>query len=381
MSTRRSPIRRAALAAVAWSSLVALAWFALFFVDARGISAFQFRHPWWLLLLVLPVGLLVFRMVGADRAAPSIVLPTLVAFRTGPRGLRARFRDLPLLLRAVVLGLGIVALARPVDFDQAETTEEQGIDIVLVLDLSGSMKAIMDDAKTGPVKGSKRANRLDVAKGVLADFVQRRKDDRIGVIVFGRAAYVLSPPTLDHSILLSLIAGMELNLIDPGGTAIGDALGTAVARLRRATGRSKIVILVTDGDSNAGSVSPDTATELAAAQSVVVHTVQIGSGEEVEIEEGTDLFGQPRYVKGAPVPVNPELLQDIAKRTGGESYIASDKQSFESSMHTILDRLEKTKFKGARATARELFPLFLLAAGLFFLLEIAVRGWLSRRLS
>lgn len=380
MTTRRASIRRAGIAAGAWLLLVALAWVALFFVDPRGIGAFQFRHPWLLPFLVLPLGLLVFRMLRADRSAPSIVLPTLVAFRTGPRGLRARFRDLPLLLRAVVLGLGIVALARPVDFDQAETTEEQGIDIVLVLDLSGSMKAIMDDA-TGAVKGHKRANRLDVAKGVLADFVQRRKDDRIGVIVFGRAAYVLSPPTLDHSILLSLISGMELNLIDPGGTAIGDALGTAVARLRRATGRSKIVILVTDGDSNAGSVSPDTATELAAAQSVVVHTVQIGSGEEVEIEEGTDLFGQPRYVKGAPVPVNPELLQDIAKRTGGESYIASDKQSFESSMHTILDRLEKTKFKGARATARELFPLFAFAAGLFFLIEIAVRGWLARRLS
>ena len=380
MTTRRPSIRRAGIAAGAWLLLVALAWVALFFVDPRGIGAFQFRHPWLLPFLLLPLGLLVFRMLRADRSAPSIVLPTLFAFRTGPRGLRARFRDLPLLLRAVVLGLGIVALARPVDFDQAETTEEQGIDIVLVLDLSGSMKAIMDDA-TGVVKGHKRANRLDVAKGVLADFVQRRKDDRIGVIVFGRAAYVLSPPTLDHSILLSLIAGMELNLIDPGGTAIGDALGTAVARLRRATGRSKIVILVTDGDSNAGSVSPDTATDLAAAQSVVVHTVQIGSGEEVEIEEGTDLFGQPRYVKGAPVPVNPELLQDIAKRTGGESYIASDKQSFESSMHTILDRLEKTKFKGARATARELFPLFACAAGLFFLLEIAVRGWLARRLS
>lgn len=374
-------VRRTLLACAAWLSLVALAWLVLFLLDPPGIAAFQFRHVGLLAAVPVPLALLVFRMLHADRSFPSIALPTLMAFRTGPRGLRARFRDLPLVLRAVVLSLGVVALARPVDFDQAETTEEQGIDIVLVLDLSGSMKAIMDDATPSTLKGGRRANRLDVAKGVLADFVQRRKDDRIGVIVFGRAAYVLSPPTLDHSVLLSLIAGMELNLIDPGGTAIGDALGTAVARLRRATGRSKIVILVTDGDSNAGSVSPDTATELAAAQSVVVHTVQIGSGEEVEIEEGTDLFGQPRYVKGAPVPVNPELLHDIAQRTGGESYIASDKQSFESSMHTILDRLEKTKFKGARATARELFPLFLGAAGLFLLLEIAMRGWLARRLS
>lgn len=374
-------VRRTLVACLAWALLVLLAWLALFFVDATGIGAFQFRHPWLLGLLLLPLVLLALRMLGAGRAAPSISLPTLAALRGGPRGLRARFRDVPLVLRAVVLALGVAALARPVDFDQAETTEEQGIDIVLVLDLSGSMKAIMDDTATGRRPAGKRANRLDVAKGVLADFVQRRKDDRIGVIVFGRAAYVLSPPTLDHSVLLALIAGMELNLIDPGGTAIGDALGTAVARLRRATGRSKIVILVTDGDSNAGSVSPDTATELAASQSVVVHTVQIGSGEEVEIEEGTDLFGQPRYVKGAPVPVNPELLNEIAKRTGGESYIAADKQSLESSMHTILDRLEKTKFKGARATARELFPLFAFAAGLFLLLEIGVRSWLARRLA
>lgn len=376
-----SPSKRIALAVGAFVLLLAASWLVLFLLDPGGIAAFQFRHPWLLVALLIPLLLLVLRLRGAKRANPSVTVPTVVAFRSGPRGLRAHLRDAPLVLRSVLLALGVIALARPVDFDQAETTEEQGIDIVLVLDLSGSMKAIMDDTGAAPLKGGKRANRLDVAKGVLADFVQRRKDDRIGVIVFARAAYVLSPPTLDHSVLLSLISGMELGLVDPGGTAIGDALGSAVARLRRATGRSKVVILVTDGDSNAGSVSPNTATELAMAQSVVVHTVQIGSGEEVEMEEGTDLFGQPRYVKGAPVPVNPELLRDISQRTGGESYIASDKQSFESSMHTILDRLEKTKFKGARATARELFPAFLLAAGVFFLLEIATRAWLSRRLA
>lgn len=375
-------MKRALLFALGWIALVLGGYFALFFVDPRGVMAFTFRRTWVLALLVLPLCALFARIVVAERTLTRVALPTLVPLWRGPRGWRARLRDVPLLLRAAALAFVVIALARPVDFDQAETTEEQGIDIVLVLDLSGSMKAIMDDkAGVAPKQAGKRPNRLDVAKGVLGDFVQRRKDDRIGVIVFGKSAFVLSPPTLDHSLLLTQIAGMELNLIDPGGTAIGDALGSAVARLRRATGRSKVVILVTDGDSNAGAVSPSTATDLAAAQGVVVHTVQIGSGEEVEVEDGTDIFGQPRYIKGAPVPVNPELLNDIAKRTGGESFIASDRQALESSMHQILDRLEKTKFVGARANARELFPLFLLAAAALLLGEMALRFVLARRLA
>src|SRR5207244_11525586 len=125
----------------------------------------------------------------------------------------------------------------------------------------------------------------------------RRKPDRIGVCVFGRAAYIWSPPTLDKTLLAGLVEKMDLELIDGNGTAIGDAVGTGVARLRRSNARSKAIILLTDGDSNAGSIAPDYAAHLAQAQGVKVYTVQIGNGDDVDVQDGVDIFGQPKFVR------------------------------------------------------------------------------------
>ena len=138
---------------------------------------------------------------------------------------------------------------------------------------------------------------------------------------------------------------MELGLIDGAGTAIGDAVGTAVARLRRSNARSKAIILLTDGDSNAGSIAPDYAAHLAQEQGVKVFTVQIGNGDDVDVQEGTDLFGQPKFVHASTFPTNPELLKRIASSTGGDAFIATDKKGLEQSMHAILDKLEKTIFE------------------------------------
>ncbi len=340
----------------------------------------QWTHAWWLLgLLVVPV--VVWRMtLGADHRVPRLGIPTIAPFVLGPRGFRTKLRDWPGVLRGAALALGILALARPQNVLRGESAEELGIDIVIVLDLSGSMKAVMDNP--APSQGQKdrnrRQTRLDTAKEVIMDFIGRRKTDRIGVVVFGRAAYVLSPPTLDYPLLTTLVQKMDLDIIDGNGTAIGDALGTGVARLRQSTARSKAVILLTDGDSNAGSIAPEYAAHLAQTQGVKVYTVQIGNGDEVEVQEGTDLFGQPHYVR-AHFPVNPELLKKIAADTGGEAFVANDKVALERSMHTILDRLEKTRFESLSATMEDLFPFLLIPAVALIALEALLRLFLVRR--
>jgi Ca-activated chloride channel family protein len=328
---------------------------------------------------------IVWRMtLGADARVPRLGIPTIAPLLVGPRGWRVPLRDAPGVLRGAALVLAVLALGRPQSVLRGETLEEKGIDIVLVLDLSGSMAAIMDaptDAVPGPAgprTARRRPTRLDVAKDVLIDFVRRRKTDRIGVVVFAKRAFVLSPPTLDYGLITQLVSRIELGVIDSSKTAIGDAVGTAVARVRRSDARSKAVVLLTDGDSNEGMISPEYSAHLAQKEGVRVYTVQIGNGNEVDVQTGTDLFGQPVYQR-THFPVNPELLRKMGHDTDGESFIATDRSGLEQSMHSILDHLEKTKFESQASTMEDLFPFLLVPAAVLIALEAIVRLALVRR--
>jgi Ca-activated chloride channel homolog len=342
----------------------------------------------WCAALVVALALvpyLVWRTtLGADARVPRLGLPTVAPLMIGPRGWRTSLRDIPGVLRGAALVMAVLALGRPQSVLRGETEEERGIDIVLVLDLSGSMAAIMDapsDAVPGPggpTTARQRATRLDVAKDVLIDFVRRRKTDRIGVVVFAKQAFVLSPPTLDYGLITGLVSRIELGVIDSTKTAIGDAVGTAVARMRRSDARSKAVVLLTDGDSNEGVISPEYSAHLAQKEGVRVYTVQIGNGDDVDVQTGTDLFGQPVYQR-QHFPVNPDLLRKMSHETGGESFIATDKSGLEDSMHAILDHLEKTRFEAQSSTMEDLFPLLLVPAVLLIALEALVRLALVRR--
>jgi Ca-activated chloride channel family protein len=344
------------------------------------------RAGWCLALgaAALFVPYLVHRMtLGADARVPRLGLPTVAPLTLGPRGWRTPLRDAPGILRGAALILAVLALGRPQSILRGETEEEKGIDIVLVLDLSGSMAAIMSESPGEFAPPSSRGarhrpTRLDVAEDVLIDFVRRRKTDRIGVVVFAKQAFVLSPPTLDYGLIASLVSRIELGVIDGSKTAIGDAVGTAVARVRRSDARSKAVVLLTDGDSNEGVISPEYSAHLAQKEGVRVYTVQIGNGDEVDVQTGTDLFGQPVYER-KHYPVNPELLRSMARETGGEAFIATDKGGLEKSMHSILDHLEKTKFASQAATMEDLFPFFLIPAVVLVALEAVVRLALVRR--
>jgi Ca-activated chloride channel family protein len=342
------------------------------------------EHPWFLVGLVVVPVLLYRTTFGEDARLPRLRLGTISPLTIGPRGQRVWLRDVPGVLRAVAAAFLITATARPVSTIQPDTTEEEGIDAVLVLDLSGSMDAVIENlpedlAQLSPPKQrGLRPTRLDAAKAVIRDFISRRKTDRIGVVVFGKAAYVLSPPTLDYHLLDSLVSRMELNLIDGSGTAIGDALGVAVARLRRSHAASKAIVLLTDGDNNSGQLSPEYATHLASVVGAKVYTVQIGSGELSQALDGFDLFGQPHYVTRS-YPTNPELLRKIAKQTGGRAYVATDARALQASFHDVLNQLEKTKFESTIATFEDLYRYLLLPGVLLIAAEALLRSFVLRR--
>jgi Ca-activated chloride channel family protein len=302
----------------------------------------EFQNPWWLLLLLTVPALFYRGTLGEDRRLPRALLGTLAPLRVGPSGPRVWLRDFPGVLRSVALIFGILALARPVNSLRPDIQDEEGIDIILVLDLSGSMRAAMDNLPPD----------LD--------------------------AYVLSPPTLDYHLLDGLVARMDLDLIDGNGTAIGDALGVAAARLRRSTARSKAVVLLTDGDNNGGKLAPQYAAHLVNTVGARLYTVQIGQGDVAEVFDGVDLFGQPHY-QTRSFPVNPKLLKDLAEETGGSMYVATDATALRAGFHDVLNKLEKTKFESSVATFEELFRYLLLPAVLLLALDALLRAvWLRR---
>jgi Ca-activated chloride channel family protein len=344
----------------------------------------KFEYPYFLLALLLVPFVLWRGTVGEDARSVRLQLGTVRPLTRGPLGARVWLRDMPGVVRAVGLGLCVVALARPLNSLVPTSASDEGIDIVLVLDLSGSMRAAVEplppdlDRLAPRPSNQARPTRLDAAKAVMRDFISRRRTDRIGVVAFGSAAYVVSPPTLDYHVLDSLVSRMQLDMIDGGGTAIGDALGVASARLKHSSAESKAIILLTDGDNNSGSLDPEYAAHLATVVGARVYTIQIGTGEYAEVQAGFDLFGQPIYRKQR-FPVNPELLKTIAEKTNGHMYIATDAEGLKSSFHDVLDQLQKTQFEANVATYEELYRYLLIPGVLLIAFDALLRSLLLRR--
>ena len=321
---------------------------------------FHLARPWALLLLAA-VPLAAAALLLERRRVPRLRHPRAAALARGGRGLVARVWWLPQALVIGALGLLVLALARPRSVErEAESTVVEGIDIVIAFDLSTSMLA----ADFQP------QDRNTVAREVLKDFIGRRRTDRIGLVVFARDAYTQCPLTLDHGILASLVDGLRPGAIDDG-TAIGNALATAINRLRESDARSKAVVLLTDGANNAGQIAPLEAARLAHAFGIRVFPILVGKGGLVPVPVGRDIFGQPIYGQ-AEFPVDPDLLREIARTTGGAYANATDRATLEHGLQDVLDRMEKTRLvePGGASRERELFgellrPAFWLAmAGL-----------------
>jgi Ca-activated chloride channel family protein len=330
-------------------------------------SALRFARPWALLLALAAPLVLLSRGVWDKVRSPRLQVSRGADLAALPRGRRVHLRPLLYALRVSALLLCVLGLMRPQSIHARERNELEGIDIVLTLDLSLSMQA----SDIAP-------SRFEATKVVVDDFVTRRPNDRMGAVVFGRDAYTLLPLTTDKDTLRAAIADLELGMIEGRGTAIGNAVGVALNRLRGSRAKSKVMILLTDGDSNSGNIAPDEAAEFAQNLGVKLYTILMGRADEAKVQRGLDLFGRPLF-GGGNFPVNPELLKRMAQRTGGEFFMAADRRGLERSFHAILDRLEKSEIEDAGAVYGELFPAFVGPAVLLLLLEALLGSTVLRR--
>jgi len=315
----------------------------------RGIEAVALHHPWALSLLAGALLVLVVTFHLRRRRAPTFLfsrVPDLVATR---RGWVARLATLPAVLRVCVLAILAVAVARPQTY-RNEEIEIEGIDIMVVLDLSRSME-----------ERDLRRNRLDAGQRTIRAFLKRRKNDRIGLVVFAEEAMLQCPLTHDYKSLDQIVADLRIGDVPDMGTAIGDGLGLALASLRRSDAASKVVILVSDGDSNVDSeMDPYVAKRIAEEMNVRVFTILMGQ------EAGTGRRLRSRH------GVNPALLREIAEDTGGIYFNAGDDRALEGSFNAVRATLEKTRHRVTGKTYGELFPRFVFVALAFLLLELVL---------
>lgn len=307
---------------------------------------FRFEDPWLLLvgLVLLPVFYVYVRRRGSGRIRFSSLAP----FGRIPPSLSVQLRHSLVVLRCMGIGLCVVALARPQAGQKETEVLTEGIDIVLCLDTSGSMRAL-DFEREG-----RRTDRLEVVKEVVKAFIQKRKNDRIGMVVFGEQAFTQCPLTMDYGVLLSFLDRLEIGMAGDS-TAVGSALATGVKRLEDVPGKSKVIILLTDGRNNAGRIAPETAAEIAKTRKVKVYTIGVGvEGESPFLME--TLFGK-RYVY-QKVDLDEETLRHIADVTGGSYFRATDATSLEK-IYEQIDRMEKSKAKVKEYMEyEELFPRF-----------------------
>jgi Ca-activated chloride channel family protein len=327
------------------------------------LAELHFRNPWLfsLALLAIPVWLL------ARQAGGRVIYSSLGALPPAGHSLRARLSWLPDLGLALATVCLAIALAGPRTFDQQSTIRAEGIAIAMVVDVSGSMAAL-------DLGGEKRQlDRLEVVKRVFRDFVKDRPDDAIGLVSFARYADTRAPLTLDHQMLLAVLA--ELHLVTErreDGTAVGDGLGMAVTRLKEAKAESRVAILLTDGVSNAGELTPVAAAELARANGIKVYTIGAGTNGMAPMPVDDPFSGQ-KVLRAVPVEIDEATLKQVADKTGGQYFRATDGEALRR-IYAEIDRLERTQLDAAHYTEPDEHYGVSLAAGLV----LACLAWLAR---
>ena len=324
-----------------------------------GLTELQFQAPWFLLLVPLPF-ILAFFSHRLERFEPALGLPRASMARSIPPSLRTRLRAAPRWLSALALALVAIAMARPQKGLGRDQLTTEGVDIVVSLDVSGSMAA--EDFQPD--------NRLAVAKSVVADFIRKRTRDRLGLVVFAGRAITQSPATTDQALLLRQLEDVALDRL-PDGTAIGSGLATALSRLSKSESKTRLIVLMTDGANNSGEIDPETATDIAKAMGVKIYTVGVGRGGIAPIPvRAQDPFTGRVITRtvNMEVPIDEALLKRIAERTGGAFFSATDASSFRD-IFSRIDALETTRLKSISFRRfQELFPPFLTAAGVLLLL-------------
>lgn len=327
---------------------------------------FRLYNPVWLiLLLIIPAGIYLY-FVKRKMRNSSLRYSDLSWYSLVKRPGFDR-RNILLVLRLLALALLILALARPQSGSTSRDVESQGIDIMLALDISGSMQA----------EDFKPYNRLYAAKQVIREFIKGRTTDRVGLVIFAKQSVTQCPLTTDYSVLQTFLNQVEIGQIEDG-TAIGLGLATSANRLRYTPGKSKVIILLTDGNNNAGEIDPLTAAQLAAALGIKIYTIGAGRLGQSTFTTRDPVTGQ-RLVYQLP-ELDENILKEIAGQTRGEYFRATDEKAL-AQIYKQIDQMEKTKVRVKQYTQyAELFPYFLWAGLGLVLAETALNNTILRKL-
>jgi Ca-activated chloride channel homolog len=330
---------------------------------------FSFAHPWVLLfLLLLPILAVLKGRIGGT---PGVTFSSTSALSALGRRRRSRAGALLALLTHLALASLIVALARPQLGRTLTRIEASGVDIMLALDVSRSMLA--EDYNIG----AQRANRIDAVKQVTEQFIRQRPNDRIGIVAFAGRPYLVSPLTLDHDWLIHNLDRLQIGMVEDG-TAIGSAIASAANRLKDKEAKSKLIVLLTDGDNNAGRVTPLTATEASKALGIRIYAIGAGTNGEVPFPFN-DPFGRTVY-RNVRMEYNDDLLKQIASISKGKYFRAADTHSLKEVFNEI-DKMEKTKVSVEKTSDyRDLFPIFLLAGFVLLGSEVLLSQTVWKRL-
>lgn len=329
-----------------------------------------FANPIYFLLFLLLIPYIVWYILRNDRSEPSMQVSTTDMYADMPQSYKAWLRHLPFILRMAAMSLLIIVLARPQSTDNWQSSEVEGIDIMMVVDVSTSMLA--EDLKP---------NRIEAAKQVAADFINGRPNDNIGLTVFAGQSFTQSPLTTDHAVLMNIFNNVKCDMVLNGtiedGTAIGDGVANAVSRLKDSQAKSKVIILLTDGSNNRGEISPLTAADIAKTFGVRVYTIGVGTNGDAPYPVQT--YAGTQYVN-VPVEIDEEVLQKIADTADGQYYRATSNSKLKE-VYEEIDKLEKTKLNVKDYSRKnEEFQPFAIAAVLCILLELLLRLTLLRRI-
>lgn len=315
-----------------------------------------------MLLALLPM--IGWYLWEAHKADASMQISSVSKLKDAPKTVRLKLRHLPFVLRLLAVVMLILAIARPQSSLNWRKESKEGIDIMMALDISGTMT--IEDL---------RPNRLEAAKSVAIDFIQARPNDNIGLVVFAAESFTQCPLTSDHAVLVNLFSGIRYGMIEDG-TAIGLALANAVTRIKESKAKSKVIILLTDGSNNRGDIAPATAAEIAKTFGIRVYTIGVGRDEVINVPQQTP-FGV-RFEQHK-VGFDESTLRQIAQITGGQYFRATNNAKLRE-VYAEIDQMEKTKISVQEFSNKsELYFIFALLAFLLLLTEILLRNtWLRQ---
>ena len=329
------------------------------------MSNITFVNPGFFFLFLLVVAMIVWYVLKQNTTNASIQISSIKGFEGTKKTYKYYLRHLPFILRVLVISLLIIVIARPQSTNKWQSSTTKGIDIVLTLDISGSM--LSEDFKP---------NRIEAAKQDAIEFISDRPDDRIGLVIFSGESFTQCPLTTDHAVLINLFKNIKSGMIQDG-TAIGLGLANAVNRLKDSKAKSKVIILLTDGVNNQGEIAPLTAAEIAQTYGIRVYTIGVGTRGMAPYPFKTPFGTQYQNVK---VEIDEDVLTQIAQMTDGEYFRATDNRKLKQ-IYKEIDKLEKSKIDVKKySNKQDEYLIFAVAAALLLILEIIFKNTILRNI-